>query len=97
MPRVSLMVTCLGDAFAGRVAASLVHGAGLADLVTTDLEQYHALALKLAREPALLAGTKARLAPLDPMPRNETPCVVGFAVRLLLRRNSSKPMPVRTK
>jgi hypothetical protein len=33
------VLTCLGEAFPGRVAASLLHGAGMADLVTTDLEQ----------------------------------------------------------
>src|SRR5690348_15374090 len=35
--------------------------------------------------------TRARLAPLAPMPRNETPCEVGLAMRLPLRRKSEKP------
>jgi protein O-GlcNAc transferase len=55
------VLTCLGDAFAGRVAASLLHAAGVPELVTGNLDDYHALALKLAREPALLAGTKAKI------------------------------------
>src|SRR3954468_23884695 len=36
--------------------------------------------------------TTARLAPLAPTPRNETPCAVGLAVRESVRRNSEKPM-----
>ena len=35
---------------------------GLPDLVTTSLAEYEALALKIARDPALLASIKARLA-----------------------------------
>jgi predicted O-linked N-acetylglucosamine transferase (SPINDLY family) len=55
------VVTALGTTFAGRVAASLLRAAGMAELVTESLEDYEALALKLAREPALLAAAKARL------------------------------------
>lgn len=56
------LLTCLGNAFAGRVAASLVTAAGLPDLVASDLGEYERLALALARDPARLAETKARLA-----------------------------------
>jgi protein O-GlcNAc transferase len=56
------VLTCMGDAFAGRVAASLLNAVGVPELATSNLEDYQALALKLAREPALLAGLKARLA-----------------------------------
>jgi protein O-GlcNAc transferase len=56
------VVTCLGATFAGRVAASLVRAVGLPELVTESLADYEALALKLAREPELLAATKAKLA-----------------------------------
>src|SRR6185503_20314354 len=35
--------------------------------------------------------TSARLAPFAPTPRNETPCVVGFAVKPPERRNNEKP------
>jgi protein O-GlcNAc transferase len=56
------VVTCLGSTFAGRVAASLLKAVGLPELVTTSLEDYEALALKLARDPALLASVKAKLA-----------------------------------
>src|SRR6267378_207619 len=56
------VVTCLGSTFAGRVAASLLHAVGLPELATGSLDQYEALASKLAGEPALLAELKARLA-----------------------------------
>jgi len=55
------IVTCLGETFAARVGGSLLQAAGLPDLVTRSLEDYEALALKLARDPALLASVKARL------------------------------------
>jgi len=56
------IVTRLGETFAGRVAASLLKAVGLPELITTSLEDYEALALKLAREPSLLAAIKAKLA-----------------------------------
>jgi protein O-GlcNAc transferase len=56
------LVTCLGETFAGRVAASLLKAVGLPELITTSLEDYEALALKLARDPTLLASIKAKLA-----------------------------------
>lgn len=56
------VLTCRGETFAGRVAASLLNAAGLPELVTTNLADYEALALKLAREPALLAEIRAKLA-----------------------------------
>jgi predicted O-linked N-acetylglucosamine transferase (SPINDLY family) len=56
------IVTCLGETFAARVAASLLKAVGLPELITTSLEDYEALALKLAREASLLASIKAKLA-----------------------------------
>ena len=55
------VLTCLGETFAGRVAASLLKAVGLLELITTSLEDYEALALKLARESAFLASIKAKL------------------------------------
>jgi protein O-GlcNAc transferase len=56
------VLTCAGDTFAGRVAGSLLHTIGLKELVTTALEDYEALPLRLARDGALLASLRARLA-----------------------------------
>lgn len=55
------LVTCRGQTFASRVAASLLHAAGLPDLVTQTLAEYEALALRLAREPSLLRSVRDRL------------------------------------
>jgi predicted O-linked N-acetylglucosamine transferase (SPINDLY family) len=46
----------------GRIAASLLHAIGLDDLVAPDPAAYEALALRLARDGALLASVRARLA-----------------------------------
>jgi protein O-GlcNAc transferase len=55
------VLTCKGDAFAGRVAASLLHAVGLPELVTNSLEEYETLALKLATDSDLLQSLRRRL------------------------------------
>ncbi len=55
------LLTCAGSTFAGRVAGSLLHAVGLPELVTAGLEEYQALALKLARGDRLLGELRARL------------------------------------
>lgn len=56
------VVTCMGGAFPSRVAGSLLHAAGVPELVTSSLADYEALALQLARDPVRLAAIHARLA-----------------------------------
>jgi predicted O-linked N-acetylglucosamine transferase (SPINDLY family) len=55
------VLTCRGETFAGRVAASLLKAIGLDELITRSLADYEALALRLARDPAYLAVLKDRL------------------------------------
>jgi predicted O-linked N-acetylglucosamine transferase (SPINDLY family) len=55
------LVTCTGRTFASRVAASLLHAAGLPELVTRSLADYESLAMRLAADPALLQGYAQRL------------------------------------
>jgi protein O-GlcNAc transferase len=55
------VLTHMGHAFPGRVAASLLKAVGLPELITRSWEEYERLALVLAREPARLAGIRARL------------------------------------
>jgi predicted O-linked N-acetylglucosamine transferase (SPINDLY family) len=55
------VLTCAGDAYAARMAGSLLRAIGLPELVTTSLPDYEGLALRLAESPALLAGWRARL------------------------------------
>jgi predicted O-linked N-acetylglucosamine transferase (SPINDLY family) len=56
------VLTCSGATFASRVAGSLLTAVGLPELITHSLEDYEALALKLARDPALLASLRQKLA-----------------------------------
>jgi protein O-GlcNAc transferase len=56
------VLTCLGPTFVGRVAASALQAIGLPELVTNSLDEYEALALKLAGDPELLGWLRARLA-----------------------------------
>src|ERR1041385_4462352 len=42
-------------------------------------------------------STSVRLAPDEPRPRSDTPCVVGFAARLDERRKRLKPGPMRSE
>ena len=56
------VVTCQGNAFAGRVAASLLKAVGLPELVTHNLADYEALALRLASDAAMLQRIRETLA-----------------------------------
>ena len=56
------VLTRQGTTFAGRVAASLLNAIGLPELVTHSIEDYEALALRLAKDPSLLGGCRNRLA-----------------------------------
>lgn len=52
------VLTCIGEGFAGRVAASLLKAIGLPELITESVAAYEDLALGLARDPARLARLK---------------------------------------
>ena len=56
------VVTCMGEAFAGRVAASLLKAAGLPELVTGTLDEYRTLALALGCDRNALKKLKEKLA-----------------------------------
>jgi protein O-GlcNAc transferase len=56
------LITCAGEAFAGRMAGSLLHAVGLPQLVTSSLEDYERTALALARDPAAIGALRATLA-----------------------------------
>jgi len=56
------LLTCQGNAFAGRVAASLLHAVGLSELVTQSLADYEALALRLATDAGFRGGIREKLA-----------------------------------
>ena len=56
------VLTCSGNTFAGRMAASLLRAIGLDELVTNTLDAYQASALHFAHHPAEIAALKKRLA-----------------------------------
>lgn len=56
------VLTCLGKAFPGRVAASLLQAIGLPELVAPTLEAYEGLALRLATDPQRLSTIREKLA-----------------------------------
>ncbi|MGE5453045.1 MAG: tetratricopeptide repeat protein [Acidobacteriota bacterium] len=55
------VLTQSGEAFASRMAASLLRAAGLPELITSDADQYEALAVQLAKHPAQLQALRQRL------------------------------------
>jgi protein O-GlcNAc transferase len=55
------VLTCCGEAFASRMAASLLTTMGLPELIAGNADDYSALALKLATTPALLKELRTRL------------------------------------
>jgi len=55
------VLTCVGDAFAGRMAASVLHATGLRELITTTLEDYERVAIELGTQPEKLAIIRRKL------------------------------------
>ncbi len=93
------VVTCVGDTFPSRVAGSLLNAIGLPELVTHTLQDYEALALKLAREPARLADIKAKLArnrdtfPLFDTARFTRHLEAAYLTMVERHRRGEKPAP----
>jgi len=56
------VLTLRGEAFAGRIGASLLQAVGLPELIAATPEQYEELAIALARAPRRLADIRAKLA-----------------------------------
>lgn len=56
------VLTCLGNAFAGRVAASILNAVGLPELVTRSLDDYEGLALRIAHDSEVRSALRSKLA-----------------------------------
>ena len=56
------VLTCAGEAFAGRTAGAMVLAAGLPDLLTFSIEEYERMGARLACDSGLLTGIRQRLA-----------------------------------
>jgi hypothetical protein len=52
------VLACSGEIYVGRMAGALLTAVGLPDLITTSLQEYEALALRLMIEPGLLTGLR---------------------------------------
>jgi predicted O-linked N-acetylglucosamine transferase (SPINDLY family) len=55
------VLTCMGTAFAARVAGSLLTALELPELITTSLAEYEHAAIELARDPSRLEALRQRL------------------------------------
>ena len=55
------VLTCIGDSFAGRVAASLLNAVRLPELITTSQDQYESSAIALAKNPEKMKIIKDKL------------------------------------
>lgn len=56
------VLTCMGNSFPSRVAASVINAINLPELITTTQEQYESLAIELATHPEKLKIIKDKLA-----------------------------------
>ncbi len=55
------VLTCMGESFASRVAASLLNAIHLPELITSSQEEYEVVAITLATNPEMLAKLKLKL------------------------------------
>jgi predicted O-linked N-acetylglucosamine transferase (SPINDLY family) len=71
------LLTCAGDTYAGRVAASLLHHAHLPELVADDADAFVAMAVQLGRDRNALAAIRGQVSRLP----SQSPVfdIAGFA------------------
>jgi predicted O-linked N-acetylglucosamine transferase (SPINDLY family) len=55
------VLTCMGESFASRVAASLLNAIELGELITDTQQEYEALAIELAKDSDKLKGIRDKL------------------------------------
>jgi predicted O-linked N-acetylglucosamine transferase (SPINDLY family) len=55
------VLTCMGESFASRVAASLLNAIEMPELITSSLEEYEQLAIALGNEPQKVQALKQKL------------------------------------
>ncbi len=93
------VLTCPGRSFAARVAGSLLRNVGLPELVTSSLEDYEALAIRLATHPDELAALRTRLmlnratAPLFDSERFTRHLEAAFRQMHEIAQRGEKPRP----
>jgi predicted O-linked N-acetylglucosamine transferase (SPINDLY family) len=91
------VITQMGQAFAGRVAASLLKAVSLPEMITRGAAEYEALAIALGRDGARAAELKAKLAAAIPTaPLFDTPRFTRHletAFRLMWQRHLEGKAP----
>jgi predicted O-linked N-acetylglucosamine transferase (SPINDLY family) len=91
------VLTQMGQAFAGRVAASLLNAVGLPEMITRDAAAYEALAIAIGRDAARAAALKAKLAAAIPTaPLFNTPRFTRHlegAYRMMWQRHAAGLVP----
>jgi predicted O-linked N-acetylglucosamine transferase (SPINDLY family) len=88
------LVTLPGQSFPARVAASILKAANLPELIVPDLAAYENLALKLARDPAVLKSIREKLTDKSRMPLFDTARFtrnLEAAYLAMLRQMQEKP------
>jgi predicted O-linked N-acetylglucosamine transferase (SPINDLY family) len=55
------VLTCKGNSFASRVAASLLNSCGLSDFITNTFDEYESKAIELSNNPELILKAKNHL------------------------------------
>ena len=61
------VLTCVGDSFASRMAASILKSVGMPELITSTTEQYESLAIEMATNPDKLMAITTKLEQSLPM------------------------------
>ena len=95
------ILTYCGAGFVTRVGASLLSAMGLPELIAWTLEDYEAIARRLATEPDELLAIKTRLAaaiptaPLFDTPRYARNLEAAFAEMASIRDAGEAPRPFR--
>src|SRR6202000_1343594 len=67
------VITQIGEAFAGRVAASLLTAVGLSELIAKTKKEYEELAVELGRDPVKLKAIQSKLETRFSTPLFDTP------------------------
>ena len=95
------VLTCLGETFAGRVAASLLRAVQMPELVATSLQQYEELAVQCALVPGRSQSLKAQLAtnrlsaPLFDIATYTRHLEWAFQAMVMRSRSNLPPGPIR--
>jgi len=93
------IVTCMGETFAGRVAASLLTAMDLPELITSSLEEYAQLALTLALDKGRLESVRRKIAeqretgPLFDSVRYARNLEKSFETMVEIMRSAEAPRP----